>query len=179
MFNVTWYYGTIAIPNNRIEIGSHFVEGCETQLNDYSKLIVKMTGSNGNIDMRLYDQKRGNMKYRKHRMTDAVEQDIDVNRILLDNGYEFKFECPLRVTEMQHSRSDQAFCRVCAKNVKIVNDIEDFNAQIEQGECVSFDPQQLFQVHHFEQQPMFLDRRAPRRTQLQYYSFGNVGVRYG
>ena len=122
-----------------------------------------MDASKSNIDTKLYEKKRRKMKGgRKHLMTDTVHKNIDVNKILLDNGYQFKFECPLRVTEMQHLSSYQSFCSVCAKNVKIVNDIEDFNAQIERGECVSFDPQKLFQVHHFEQQPMFLDRRARR-----------------
>ena len=108
-------------------VASQFVEGCDIQLNDYENLMGAM--GSGYVK----SSKKAIRKY-------------DIDKILLSNGYEFKFECPLLPSEMKKYPGDNRYvdCRVCFKKVYIVNDIEDFNTKITQGKCVSFDPHRLF-----------------------------------
>ena len=50
-------------------------------------------------------------------------------------------------TYYSHSaRTDMIWCKVCEKNVHIVNDIEDFDRKVKQGKCVSFDPKKVFEA---------------------------------
>ena len=104
-----------------------FVEGCDTQLNDYETLMAEM--GSGYLESN----------------TKAITKN-GIDQVLLDNGYEFKFECPLLTSEMKkyHGDDKSVDCSVCSKKVYIVNDIEDFDKKIKEGKCVSFDPDRLF-----------------------------------
>ena len=118
----------VDIPNEEKDVASQFVEGCDHQLADYQYLMGQM-GSKYNV-------KNGK----------DSKPDYDIDEILLNNGYKFTFECPLITSEMQKNSIDDksVFCQVCTKRVSIVNDIEDFDTKIDQGSCVSFDPNKLF-----------------------------------
>ena len=120
----------VDIPNEEKDVASQFVEGCDHQLDDYKYLMGQM---------------RSKYKLNVENGKDS-KPDYDIDEILLNNGYKFTFECPLITSEMQKNSIDDksVFCQVCTKRVSIVNDIEDFNTKIDQGSCVSFDPNKLF-----------------------------------
>ena len=90
------------------------------------KIEVEETGSFEYYLESLTIQGLGNENYRTENIT----------KLLFDNGYRFKFQCPLMTNELTAHGPTYAACSVCNKHVSIVNDIEDFNDKIAKGLCV-------------------------------------------
>ena len=121
-----------------------------TQLTDYENLlqltdyVPKMTKSQKSVDKIEYAEPHIELY-----LDDIIlraRKSANISKLLFDNGYQFKFHCPLMTNELIDSRwtDTYATCDVCKRRVSIVNDIEDFNDKIDKGMCVSFDPKKLF-----------------------------------
>jgi hypothetical protein len=59
---------------------------------------------------------------------------------ILDCGWEFRFQCPLKWDRLQKSNDDKIrFCEVCQQSVHLCHSFEEVSRHYQLGHCVAID----------------------------------------